>query len=43
MVVLHVLSGVSALLGEQLSPSGFWVQRAVAQGQLEVLMVTGRI
>jgi hypothetical protein len=35
MVVLTVLSGVSALLGDQLSPCGIWVWRAVAQGQLQ--------
>jgi len=31
MVVLPVLSGVSAVLGDALSPSGILVQRAVAQ------------
>ena len=29
-----MLSGVSALLGEQLSPRGIWVWRVVAQGHL---------
>jgi hypothetical protein len=29
-----MLSGVSALLGDQLSPSGIWVWRAMAQSQL---------
>ena len=34
MVVLPVLTGVLALLGDQLSLGGIWVWRAVAQGQL---------
>jgi hypothetical protein len=37
VVVLPVLTGVSILLGDQLSPSGIWVWRAVAQDQLWVL------
>ena len=31
-----VLTGLSALLGDQLSPGGIWVWRAVAQGQFWV-------
>jgi hypothetical protein len=34
VVVLPVLTGKSALLGDQLSPGGIWVWRAVAQDQL---------
>ena len=34
LVVLHVFTGMSVLLGDQLSPGGTWVCRAVAQGQL---------
>lgn len=34
MVVLPVLTGVSALLGDQLSPGSICVWRAVPQGQL---------
>jgi len=34
---------VSALLGDQLSTRGLWVQRAVAQGQLRAQTETGRI
>ena len=40
VVVLPVLSGVSALLEDQLSPRGIWVWKAVAQGQLQVQMET---
>jgi hypothetical protein len=32
-VVLPVLTGVSALLGDQLLPGRIWIWRAVAQGQ----------
>jgi hypothetical protein len=35
LVVLPMLTGVSALLGDQLSPGGILVWRAVAQGQLQ--------
>jgi hypothetical protein len=35
VVFLPVLSGVSALLGDQLSPGQIWVWRTVAQGQLQ--------
>ena len=35
MVVSPVFTGVSVLLGDQLSLSGVWVWRAVAQGQLQ--------
>ena len=42
-MVSPVLSGVSALLGDQLSPGGIWVQRSVAQGQLQKPMETGKI
>jgi len=38
VVVLSVLSGVSALLGDQLFPNSIQAQRAVAQGQLSVQM-----
>jgi hypothetical protein len=34
-VVLPVLTGVSALLGDQLFPGGVWVCSAVAQDQLQ--------
>lgn len=34
---------VSTPLGDLLFPGGIWVQRAVAQGQLQVQMETGRI
>ena len=34
VVVLPVLTGLSACLGDQLSPSAFWVCSAVAQDQL---------
>ena len=37
MVVLLVLTSVSALLGDQLSPEDIWVWSAVAQDQLQVL------
>jgi hypothetical protein len=43
VVVLPVLTGVSALLGDQLSPGGIWVRSAVAQDQLPAQMETGRI
>ena len=32
-----MLTGVSALLGDQLYPSGVWVWRAVAQNQIRAL------
>jgi hypothetical protein len=35
VVVSPVLSGVSPLLGDQLSPNGVWVWGLVAQGQLQ--------
>ena len=38
-----MLTGVSALLGDQLSPGGIWVRSAVAQDQLPAQMETGRI
>jgi hypothetical protein len=38
-----VFLGVSALLGDQLSPGKIWVQGDVAQGQLQAHMETGRI
>ena len=34
VVIIPMLSGVSALLGDQLSPGMIWVWRAIAQGQL---------
>jgi hypothetical protein len=43
VVVSPVLSGVLTLLGNQLSSGRIWVQRTVAQGQLQVQMETGRI
>ena len=43
MVVLPVLTGVSALLGDLLCPGGIWVWRAVEQGLLQAQMETGRI
>ena len=42
VVVLPVLTGVSALLGDQLFPCGNCVWRAVSQGQLQVQMETRR-
>jgi hypothetical protein len=42
VVVSSVFSGLLALLGEQLSPSRFWVWSSVAQGQLQVLIETRR-
>jgi hypothetical protein len=41
--VSPLLSGMSALLGYQLSSGGIWVWRAVEQGQLQVQVETGRI
>ena len=43
MLVLSMLTGVLALLGDQLSLSGIWVWSVVAQDQLQVHMETGRI
>ena len=37
VVVLPVLTGVSALLGDQLSPEGIGVRHTVSQDQLQVL------
>ena len=37
MVALLALTGLSALLGEQLSPGVIWVWSAVAQDQLQML------
>ena len=35
VVVFPVLTGVSALLEDQLSPGGIWVWSAMAQDQLQ--------
>jgi hypothetical protein len=43
MVVLPVIIGVSALLGDQLSPGSIWVWSTVAQDQLLAQTETGRI
>jgi hypothetical protein len=43
VVVLPVLTDLSALLGDQLSPSGILVWSAVTQDQLLVQMETRRI
>ena len=43
MMVLPVLAGVLALLGDQLSPGDICVWRAVAQDQLQVQTETGRL
>jgi hypothetical protein len=40
VVVLPVFTGVSALLGDQLSPSGIWVWNTVAQDQFWAQMET---
>ena len=42
-MVLPVLSGVSAFLGDQLSSGGIWVRRTVAQGQFQMQMETRRL
>ena len=38
MVVLSMLTGLSEFWGDQLSPDGIWVWRAVAQDQLQALV-----
>ena len=43
MLVSPVLSGVSTLLGDQLSPSGIRVWRTVTQSQFQVQMETRRL
>ena len=43
MVVLPVLTGVSALLEDQLSPEGILVCNVVAEDQLRMQTETGRI
>ena len=43
MVVLQVLTGVLALLGDWLFLSSIWVWRAVAQGQFQAQAETERI
>lgn len=39
MVVLPVLTGMSAVLGDQLFPGGIWVWSTVAQNQLWALVI----
>jgi hypothetical protein len=43
VMVLPVFTGVSALLGDQLSPGGICVCSAIAQDQLPVQKETGRL
>ena len=41
-MVLSVLTGESALLGDQLTPGGIWVWITMAQDQLHAQMETGK-
>jgi hypothetical protein len=43
VVVLPVLTGESALLGDQLSPGSVWVWSVVTQDQLQAQMETGSL
>ena len=42
-MILFVLTGMSIVLGDQLSPGSIWVWRAVAQGQFQAQTETRRI
>jgi hypothetical protein len=43
VVILPVFVGMSAVLGDQLSPGGIWAWRAVVQDQLWVQTEIGKI